>query len=88
MPPRGTKKHLSGDKKWECVTLWGTSGGKVRQKSANNTQNKNLQKPKQSLILENKRFTGLFLQILCVSLQSDYFPTQHLQSADIPHFKS
>jgi len=35
---------------------------------------KNLQKSEQSLTLENKAFTGLFLQILCVSLQSDYFP--------------
>lgn len=30
----------------------------------NNTQNKNLQKPEHSLILENKRFTAVYLQIL------------------------
>lgn len=39
-----------------------------------------MQKPEQTLTLENKAFTGLFLQILCVSLQSDYFPTQNLLS--------
>lgn len=63
MSPRGTKKPLSGDKKGKNLQI-------------NNTQNKKLQKSEQSLTLENERFTGLFLQILCVSLQLGYFPMQ------------
>ena len=82
MSPRGTKNHLSGDKKWgvrhSLGDIWGTKLGKNLQ--TNNTLIKNLQKPEQSLTLENKAFTGLFLQILCVSLQLDYFPTQNLLS--------
>ena len=66
-------RHSLGD-------IWGAKLGNNLQ--TNNTQNKNLQKPEQSLTLENKRFTGLYLQIICVSLQSDYFPTHHRQSIE------
>ena len=69
-------RHSLGD-------IWGTKLGKNLQ--INNTQNKNLQKPEHSLTLENKQFAGLFLQILCVSLQLDYFPTQTLHHTDSLH---
>jgi hypothetical protein len=56
-------------------------GGQMGDKTGDKLQMsklkiKNLQKPEQSLTLEHKGFTGLFLQILCVSLQLGYFPTQ------------
>ena len=74
----GDKKNIfRGTKNGSASLFGGHLGAKLgKNLQTNNTQNKNLQKPKQSLTLENKRFTGLFLQILCVSLQSDYFPTQ------------
>lgn len=67
-----------------CYRLFRYVKGQVLGKNLqiNNTQNKNLQKPEHSLTLENKQFTGLFLQILCVSLQLDYFPTHHRQSIE------
>ena len=78
MSPRGDKKPSFGGQKMgvrhSSGDIWGTKLGKNLQ--INNTLNKNLQISEQSLTLENKRFTGLFLQILCVSLQLNYFPTQ------------
>ena len=66
MSPRGTKNHLSGDKKMgvrhSSGDIWGTKLGKNLQ--IDNVQVKNLQITEQSLTLENKRFIAVYLQIL------------------------